>query len=514
MADIPQDGAARRVRPALLRKVAGNDAMFALGTAVARVIEMTSSSDRATQDLALHVMSDLALTQRILRLSNAVQYRSAGGSQVTTVSRAISLLGFDNVRSAALAMLLVDALDGGQQDAAVRAELEAALCASMVGREMARISPYKGGEEASICCLFKNLGPLLVASHEYERYREIAALVAADKYTPAQASQLILGCSYAALAEAVLVEWDIPDLIVRAQAALAPGPLPVAGDRSEWMCQVASFGLDIARLMGKSHEPALSPEVAALLERYGAALELDQEAIETLFGTVQEGMTAMLQSLSFERAPKSDTPPADGLPGVLMLASLDAGADDEDEYHPSGKPKNAAERLLAGLQEVTLLRGSGQAAMHEVAMAALSTLHGAMGFRFSTLCLRDARSSQYRARAALGEGAGGEVAALQAGFAFPAASRRDLFHLALQNDADMMIADAFSPKIRDLLPAWYKTLLPDAESFIVLPLVVNKVQLGLFYADRIVPAPEGVPSDETALIKALKAQVLAALAPA
>lgn len=509
MADIPQDGAARRVRPALLRKVAGNDAMFALGTAVARVIEMTSSSDRGTQDLALHVMSDLALTQRILRLSNAVQYRSAGGSQVTTVSRAISLLGFDNVRSAALAMLLVDALDGGQQDAAVRAELEAALCASMVGREMARISPYQGAEEASICCLFKNLGPLLVASHEYERYREIAALVGSGKYTPAQASQLILGCSYAALAEAVLVEWDIPDLIVRAQAALAPGPLPMAEDRSEWMCQVASFGLDIARLMGRSHEPARSPEVAALLDRYGAALALDGSGLEELFATVQEGMTAMLQSLNFERASKNEALQEDGLPGVLMLASLDAGAEDEDAFHPSGKPKNAAERLLAGLQEVTLLRGAGKSAMHEVAMAALATLHGAMGFRFSTLCLRDVRSSQYRARAALGEGA----AALQAGFAFPAASRRDLFHLALENDADMMIADAFSPKIRDLLPAWYKTLLPDAESFIVLPLVVNGVRLGLFYADRTLPAPEGVPPDETALIKALKAQVLAALAP-
>lgn len=219
----------------------------------------------------------------------------------------------------------------------------------------------------------------------------------------------------------------------------------------------------------------------------------------------------MLQSLSFERAPKTEAPPADGLPGVLMLASLDAGADDEDAFHPSGKPKNAAERLLAGLQEVTLLRGAGKAAMNEVAMAALSTLHGAMGFRFSTLCLRDARSSQYRARAALGEGE--TVAALQAGFAFPAASRRDLFHLALENDADMMIADAFSPKIRDLLPAWYKTLLPDAESFIVLPLVVGKARLGVIYADRIFTAPEGVAPDETALIKALKAQVLAALAP-
>jgi hypothetical protein len=64
-----------------------------------------------------------------------------------------------------------------------------------------------------------------------------------------------------------------------------------------------------------------------------------------------------------------------------------------------------------------------------------------------------------------------------------------------------------------LLPSWHKELLPDARSFIVLPLIVNKVQLGLFYADRTATAPEGVPADETALIRALKGQVLAALAP-
>ncbi|HJV50069.1 MAG TPA: GAF domain-containing protein, partial [Noviherbaspirillum sp.] len=74
-----------------------------------------------------------------------------------------------------------------------------------------------------------------------------------------------------------------------------------------------------------------------------------------------------------------------------------------------------------------------------------------------------------------------------------------------------MISDASVPKIRNLLPAWHRALLPDARSFIVLPLVVQKKQLGLFYADRAQPAPEGVPADETALIKTLKGQVLTAL---
>jgi hypothetical protein len=132
-----------------------------------------------------------------------------------------------------------------------------------------------------------------------------------------------------------------------------------------------------------------------------------------------------------------------------------------------------------------------------------------MGFRFATVCLRDGRSGQYRARLAFGD----NHQRLMPGFAFPAASARDVFHLAMENDADLMIADATVSKIRDLLPQWHRELLPDTRSFIVLPLVVGKLQLGLFYADRSAIAPEGVPPDETSLIKALKGQILVALAP-
>ena len=126
-------------------------------------------------------------------------------------------------------MLLVDALSNSDHAQSVRVELEAALCASLVGREMARHSFYQGAEEASIGALFKNLGPLLVASHEHERYREIAALIAAGKHTLGQAAQMILGCSYDTLSEAVLGEWKIPDVIVRALRAAAGGRAEAGG---------------------------------------------------------------------------------------------------------------------------------------------------------------------------------------------------------------------------------------------------------------------------------------------
>lgn len=499
--------AGKRVRAALLNKVCGDEDMFALGSSVARVVQMASSDDQGTHDLAYYVLSDVALTQRILRLANTVKYRTASGTSVTTISRAIALLGFDNVKTTALAMLLVDALASSEHVYSVRMELEASLCASLVGREMARHSFYQGAEEASIGALFKNLGPLLVASHAHERYREINALAAAGKHSMAQAAQLIIGCSYDALSEAVLGEWKIPDVIVRAQRPLAEGSIRIAINRAEWMRQVASFSLDVARLLAHGADPAGSPQAKALLARYGGALNLDAKGLDELFGNVAREMTALLESMNLEPlAPPRPAPESEdgGLPSVLQLASL-GGAEEQGAY-PSGKPRNARELLLAGVQDVTQMRASGQGKVNDVVRAVLETLYTALGFRFATVVLKDPKAGQFRARVAFG--------ASEAGFAFPIASSRDIFHLAMENDADLMIADAASPKIRDLLPAWHKALLPDARSFIVLPLVLGKAQLGLFYADRAQTAPEGVPADETALIKALKGQVLAALSGA
>jgi hypothetical protein len=197
-----------------------------------------------------------------------------------------------------------------------------------------------------------------------------------------------------------------------------------------------------------------------------------------------------------------------GLPDELLLDAPDqlslAGA---GPRHASGKPLNARDLLLAGVQDVTQMMASGRCKVNDLMLLVLETLYSGMGFRFAAVCLKDIGSRQYRARVALGE----DNVARQAGFVFPAISSRDLFHLAMENDADLMISDASVPKIRNLLPEWHRRLLPDARSFIVLPLVVQNRQLGLFYADRVQAAPEGVPPDETALIKTLKGQVLTSL---
>lgn len=510
-------------RDELLQKICDDTNLPALGSSVSRVVQLASSNHEAVRNLAYFVLSDIALTQKILRLANTVCYRTVSGAPVTTISKAIFLLGFDTIKTAALAMLLVDGMSGKRAQS-VRAELTHALSASIVGRELARRSHFKDAEEAAVAALFKNLGRLLVAAHDHTLYQEIAALIESGTRTPSQASMQVLGCSFDLLAESVLHEWGIPETIIQALAPLPAGVLKPPKSRQEWMQQVTAFSTAAATLIPRMNQRGGEVASKALLARFGPAFNLDQDKLDQLFANVVQEARVLTNNVSMpmpegavEAAPdeamQADAPQenaqseAPGLPAELLLVGEAASDTQSDARHASGKPVNARDLLLAGVQDVTEMMASGRCKVNDLIMLALETLYRSMGFRFATVCLKDVKTNQFRARIALGE----QNAARQAGFVFSAVSTRDLFHLAMENDADLLISDASSPKIYDLIPVWHRTLLPDARSFIVLPLVVQKKTLGLFYADRSLVAPEGVPPDETALIKTLKGQVLAAL---
>lgn len=527
----PDSEELQSVREELLQKIRDNANLPALGASVTRVVQLASSDDEAVRNLAHFIMSDVGLTQKILRISNAACYRSTSATPVTTISKAIFLLGFDTVKTSALGMLLVDRMSGGR-GAAVRSELLQALTASIFGRELARRSQFKDAEEAAIAALFKNIGRLMVAALDHTLHAEIDSL-SQQGMTQAQAASQVIGCSYETLAESAMTEWEIPDAIIQAMAPLPMGQLKPAKTRQEWIHQVAAFSSAAASALAQPE--SIDASVGALLSRFGVAFGLDQSRLGQIMETVRQESQALAGQTKLAPAPAvqvakpavaaaasndlwsqiegggmaSEEKDSGGLPAEFLLNAADTAGDplQISARHASGKPVNARDLLVAGVQDVTEMIASGRCRANDLIMLVLETIYRGMGFRFATVCLKDVKTNQFRSRISLGE----NNAARQAGFVFSGTPTRDLFHLAMGNDADLLISDATDTKIRDLIPAWHRALLPDARSFIVLPLVVQKKPLGLFYADRPLPAHEGVPPDETAMIKTLKGQVIAAL---
>jgi len=503
----------------LLAVVQNDPDLPTLGASVARIVQLSSSDNESIRKLSYFVLSDVSLTQKILRLSNSVSFRTSSNKAITSITKAIFLLGFDTVKACALAILLVDSMSG-KHAKHVRYELVRALAASMMGRELAQYSNFNDAEEIMVAALFKNIGRLLLASYFPERYEQVTALVSRGSHSFVQASREVLQFNLDDFAEDILTQWELPVSIIQTLKTQPSGMPKAPKTKQEWMQQAAELCDKAVPLVLSPIEKRDAVLEGELLTRFGKPLNLDKTRFNKMI--VSAGKETKALEISAElMIPDQRRETGMGAANyeldhvneqelikelVFQFEERD-GVQQKAQCYPSGKPFNAAELLLTGVQDVIEIMASGKYKLSDLITLVLENFYNGLGFRFVTLCLRDRESGQYRARSSLGK----NYLSYQKGFAFPVSESTDLFHLAMKQNVDLVISDASVPKVRNLLPKWHVELMPNVRSFIVLPLVSKGNRLGLIYADRLQEAPEGVSTEEMRLIKTLKTQVLAAM---
>lgn len=515
---------AQQRRDHLLFKISTDHRLPSLGIAVSEVIKIASTGEESVNQLAKFILADVGLTKDILHLANSVSYRNTQGTSVTTISRAIFILGFDVVKTSALGMLMLECFSSKNQH--LYFELMHSLCSSIIARECVSRSIYHDTEEASISALFKNVGLVLIAAQEPELYQEIMRPVTEGREILHESVMKSLGCSLERFGSLVLQQWNMPGSIIQAVDALPFGEMKKAKHRSEWIKQVAAFSSDAAAVVMQNTQFMPDPDrkinfesekyTGQLIQRYSTALELDSKKLpEWLMMAVKEtehlitklGMYQVQPQLSTVSAGEKQNSEADDLTDDLLMSWKTEKVVQEGPNYPSGKPHNARDLLLTGVIEMTQTISSGKFQLNDLVLQLLEILHGSLGFQFATASLKESKREQFTARISIGQ----DWYKKQNHFNFIRNEAVDLFHLALKNNVDMMIGDTNNPKIHRLRPEWHLTHFAEVKSLMILPLIVHEKAIGLIYADRNCEAPEGVPSEETALIKTMKGQLLAVM---
>lgn len=503
------------VKSQLIDMICKNPDLPTLGTSIASVVQISSSDDEPTQALANLILADVSLTQRILRLSNSVIFRLSTSPAVTNITKSIQLLGLDTIKACALALMLVDGIPK-QHAESVNQELSLALSASLIGRRLAKRSAFPNAEEAAIAALFKNMGRLLVAAYDDGLYRQTMALVNEGTHTMEQASLETISCSFNELTKRAMQEWFIPESIIKAMNLLPSKQLSAPKNRQEWMQQVTEFSETAALLSLESDQPADDPTNEVLLDRFGTALNLDKAQLESLLTTVAGETRELINNTQLKQPTKISTKKIKAIEEndseEDLLEGLLFDTDDSDssqpiKTYPSGKPYNSLDQLLEGVQCLTEMTVSKDYQINKLMLQVLETLYSSLGFNFATVCQKDIKKNQYRARNSLGK----NKSTIQKNFVFSDTLSDDLFSLAIQKNIDLSISDSTDPKMSNRLPHWHKELMPNTKSFIILPLVIKGKSIGLFYADRPYKAPEGISPDEMKLIKTLKGFILTTL---
>jgi HD-like signal output (HDOD) protein len=457
----------------------------AMANTVGQISALTSSEATSTSVLAETVLQDYGLAQKLLRLVNTVAFAQRG--QVTTISRAVLLLGFERVRSVATGLILFEHLQAHAKTPEMVDTLNMSFYSAILGRTIADGTGFADPEEAFISALFHNLGRMLVAMYLPD---ELAVINASDADDGETAVQAVLGQSYMSLGIAVANALNLP-------AKLAGSMTRIAGSRShqsmtdtEKLACVATLANSITdALAAPTDAKAKRAAIERLVRSYGAHFaELDGKVDGLIAAAVAElkhhsttfrlalpgsgfvhGLGEWRIDSIVSMSGKDGVTAASAADGLIDVPDPDLAADEVPETV-----------LTRGLHEITSLLVT-EYTLDDILRIILETIYRALGVGRTRafFLLKDPSAGVARFRFGFGQSA----PEMRAWTAVPLSGLDDVFSLVMRQYKDLVIKNVSAPEVSALLPEWYRQHMVPRRYLVLLPLVVEQKALGFFYID-------------------------------
>jgi putative nucleotidyltransferase with HDIG domain len=163
------------------------------------------------EEIADTLSRDQGLTVKVLTMANSAFYGLQ--QEVTTVSRAIAVLGLNEVRSLVLAVG-VKALTKNKnfpKEFKVSDYWQHQLTVAMIARHLAPLMGGLDGDNLFTAGVLHDLGKLLTALHRAEDWRAIDAITRDQQLSYSEAEEEYWGIEHGVLGSMVLGSWNLPE---------------------------------------------------------------------------------------------------------------------------------------------------------------------------------------------------------------------------------------------------------------------------------------------------------------
>jgi serine/threonine protein kinase len=505
----------------LLRRMRHKSDFPALSESISTINRIASSESEGVTMLSNAILKDVALTSKLLKVVNAAYYTQYGGGTISTVSRAVVILGFDAVRNLALTLMLFDHLQNQEHAAQLKDEFVRSLYGGIIAKGLASKVGVRNAEEGFICALFHSLGKLLCMFYLMEEVEETNRVMQQKSMSEENASVSVLGMSYHEIGIGVAKAWNFPDQISHSMRSLPADKIKKPATDMERLNILSVFSHEISRMATQEAGQEKIKELLRLTQRFGAPLDINQKTISNVAenaaiefakftSTLQldlrqsEVAKQLLKSTS-QSEHTTTLATASGMTDAILGEGM---SEEQTRMMELGSPeihRNAQGILTQGIQDISNSLVEGRA-LNDIMRMIMETMYTSIGFSRVILCLKDARQNLMVARSGFGPDSSEIVKA----FKFPMAFAPDVFHVSLKNNVDIIIEDIDDPKIEARIPEWYRKAVP-AHTFVLFPVVLKNNPIALIYADKPKAGDIKLPEQELNLLRVLRNQAILAI---
>ncbi len=270
------------------------DQLPTLSAVVVRILQLTDDDESTTGEVVQMLRADQSLTAKILSVTNSAAMGVRG--RVTTLDKAVPLLGFAAVRSIVLATGVFDCFSRRTNASAGNTfDLvefwKHSLAVACAARRLAKLSP--GGnvdaEDAFVAGLLHDLGKVALDTVFPKAYDRIVSQTNHSRGDIADAERTVLGADHTVAGRRLAERWRLPASLQRAiwLHHLAPEALPASVTAPE-LIGVVALGDTIAReqRIGYSGNYVFCDHSPRLAERLGFPPEAVDVVVKTLAGDV------------------------------------------------------------------------------------------------------------------------------------------------------------------------------------------------------------------------------------
>lgn len=177
----------------------------------AKILQLLSNPDVSTNELADAIASDIALTARILKISNSALYGSV--QEVKTIKIAITRLGRNIIRSIVLISMVKSYFPTDNinlRGLAQKLWQHSKEC-GLASRRIASVFNYSDLEEAFIGGVLHDIGKLVILLKLPEEYKAIWRKQTIEKISILEAENEVLSFNHTQLGELLLKKWNMPE---------------------------------------------------------------------------------------------------------------------------------------------------------------------------------------------------------------------------------------------------------------------------------------------------------------
>jgi len=444
------------------------------------------SSDAS--ELADVILKDYALTSKLLRLVNSAVFGHYGGS-IGTVSRAVVILGFDQVRAAALSIAVFEHLQNGKQADTLKDDACSSFLSTMLARDLIDEKSGVDPEQAFIGAMFHRLRRHLAIYYFPEEYEEVQSLIASKGISENAAVREVLGTTFAEFGLAIGEQWNLPSAMLRCMKPLPDGKITPSKDAEGKMMEISGLANELAEICGTSEAHELDEKLKQLKTRYKDCIKLDIKVLREKVAQAIEATREYANVLSidlesadfFGKVTKHFGGDKTNAAGEVISSEVTREAKIKSTTGPldtAALPEDRKSFLVDAITELTTAM-LNKASPNEVLAMVVKSIYQGLGMSHVLLLIRDPKRHVMQARS----GHGKDLETIVPKFGFKIGPAQDMFNQALRKGKEFIVLDVDHEQYRSLVPTWCRDLV-NPSSILLFPIMANGNCIGMVYADQ------------------------------